>query len=189
MINDMISMRVVINGLAITAGSSLHFFAINGRTAPISFAKINVMQSESEIVRAVMNVAPAVFNSKPSINIILPKQMTPKLNPIIIPTQSSFQMTFGVSLNSTSFRAIPRIIVALACPPAFPPVPIIIGIQEVKIIPYIPFDKRASFLLITSPVKVALKSKKISQGIRFNQSVNGFVFKYGFSLEQHRQFL
>ena len=44
MINDRISIIVVMNGLAITAGSSLHFLAINGRIAPINFAKINVTQ-------------------------------------------------------------------------------------------------------------------------------------------------
>jgi DNA (cytosine-5)-methyltransferase 1 len=42
---------VVINGLAITAGSSLHFFASKGRIQPISFASIIVKNNTAETIQ------------------------------------------------------------------------------------------------------------------------------------------
>ena len=43
---------VVINGLAITAGSSRHFFAINGSDAPTNLASKMVTNIEREIIKA-----------------------------------------------------------------------------------------------------------------------------------------
>ena len=57
---------------------------------------------------------PAVPSNIPSISMIFAKQVNPRVNPIIKPTRSSFHNTRGVSLNSISSRAMPRIIVAEA---------------------------------------------------------------------------
>lgn len=42
------SISVVMNGFATTAGSSLHFFASSGKNAPMSFARHMVAKSASE---------------------------------------------------------------------------------------------------------------------------------------------
>lgn len=47
-INDKESTIVVMNGAAITAGSSLHFFAINGNKQPEIFAIITVAKRAIE---------------------------------------------------------------------------------------------------------------------------------------------
>ena len=47
-INDKESTIVVMNGAAITAGSSLHFFAINGSKHPVILAITTVTNNASE---------------------------------------------------------------------------------------------------------------------------------------------
>ena len=60
-INDTASTIVVINGLAITAGSNFNFFAIKGRVHPIILAII-IVQSN------VMHTTVVILNGIPSIN-------------------------------------------------------------------------------------------------------------------------
>lgn len=53
MSNDKTSTMVVINGLATTAGSSLHFLAINGNIQPTNFAITIVINKTAEIIKAI----------------------------------------------------------------------------------------------------------------------------------------
>lgn len=54
--SDKISMIVVMNGLATTAGSSLSFFARSGKQQPMSFEIVIVIKSESEMTSDIIKV-------------------------------------------------------------------------------------------------------------------------------------
>ena len=124
--NDMASTIVVINGLAITAGSNPSFFANIGRVHPINLAiiitTINVIHTTSDIVTPTL-----------SINISFKKLASARVMLINKDALNSFQITLKISLNSISFKERPLIIVTDACPPAFPAESISIGINDVKI--------------------------------------------------------
>ena len=96
---DNISKIVVINGLAITAGSSLHFFAINGSEAPTILASTIIIKVAKDTTSADFKSTPSILNSKPSINRILPKQTNAKDKPKRSETLISFQSTLKKLLN------------------------------------------------------------------------------------------
>ena len=124
---------MVIKGDATTAGSKWHFCANKGSIAPISFAIITVAKRDKQTISA--TISPPSNEAKSSMVINFTKQATDKIAPNNNDTLASFQTTFQKSLNLTSFKAIPRIIIADACEPALPPVPISIGMQDVKMMP------------------------------------------------------
>ena len=125
-INDIASTIVVINGLAITAGSNPNFLANIGREQPTILAIDTVNTNVKHTTNATLVVTL-------SININLTKLAAAKVIPIINETLNSFHITFNKSVNSISLRDKLRIIVTLACPQALPPVSISIGINDVNI--------------------------------------------------------
>ena len=113
------------NGLAITAGSKPIFLASIGREHPIILAIITVTTSVKHTTNATLVVTLSIRSS-------LAKFAIASVSPARTATLISFHMTFNVSLYSISFNERPRIIVTDDCPPAFPPVSISIGMNEVK---------------------------------------------------------
>ena len=101
------STRVVMNGLTITAGSNPAFFASNGKEHPISFA-INTVQTNVKFTTKF------ICQSTWSIIISLKKFAIASVIPHNRATRISFQITLRMSLNSTSYSEIPRIMVTLA---------------------------------------------------------------------------
>ena len=109
---DKISRMVVINGLAITAGSRWHFLAIKGKDAPTIFAIIMVINIDRDTISADFISTPSTPNTRPSNKSNLPKHTTARDNPKIIDTLNSFQITLKKSLKHISLTAIPLITVA-----------------------------------------------------------------------------
>lgn len=95
MIKLQASTNVVINGLTITAGSKPAFFASRGKEQPISFAIVIVHTKVKLTTRFIASVTL-------SINISLKKLAMARVIPQRIATRISFQITFKMSLNSTS---------------------------------------------------------------------------------------
>ena len=122
---DTISTIVVTNGLDITAGSSLSFFAITGSIHPTSFAQTIVMSSVRQTARAIGTVLP-------SINTNFKKLQTDNVMPHNKDTRNSFHKMIGRSRKETSPKEIPRITVTDAWLPALPAVFISIGINAAK---------------------------------------------------------
>ena len=91
------STMVVINGLAITAGSNQIFFAISGSEQPTTFAIKTVTDNEMQTVAAIKTVTLSKI-------IILTKLQTAKTMPHITATRTSFQISFNISENSISFK-------------------------------------------------------------------------------------
>ena len=102
--NDSASTIVVINGLAITAGSNPTFFAKSGSIHPTIFARITV----NIMVRA---TTIAIIGVPPSIKITFSYVAIASTTPQIIATRNSFQIILNMSLNSISSRESPRITV------------------------------------------------------------------------------
>src|SRR5574344_152707 len=98
---------VVINGLAITAGSNFSFLANKGNVEPITLANITV-------ITKVKQTTPAIFMLTPSINNILAKLASANVTPHKTATLISFHTIFNKSLSSISFKYNLRIIVTLA---------------------------------------------------------------------------
>ena len=105
--NDIASTNVVINGLAITAGSKPNFLASIGREQPIILATTTVNTRVIQTTNATLVVTPSITNN-------LTKLAIARVAPITNETLISFQITLNISLNSISFNESPRIIVTLA---------------------------------------------------------------------------
>ena len=93
-------------------------------------------------------------------------------------TRSSFQTTRSASRTPISPRERPRMIVTDACPPAFPPVSMIIGMNAVST------TQAASALSYADrifEVNVADTINSSSHGIRDAHDRKMPVFRYGFS--------
>ena len=103
--SDTASTIVVINGLAITAGSNPSFLAIIGREQPITLATHTVRTKVEQTTSATLVVTPSISNS-------FAKLAIARVRPIKNDTLISFQITLKISLNSISFNDSPRIIVA-----------------------------------------------------------------------------
>ena len=86
----MASTIVVINGLAITAGSSLIFFASKGNMHPMNFARIIVKNNTAETTPAISN---DIGLYRLSSNIIFKKHTTETANPKKKDALNSFQTT------------------------------------------------------------------------------------------------
>ena len=112
---------VVINGLAITAGSNPRRFAPTGSMQPISIAMSTALISVRQMVRATGIARRSKTRS-------FTKLAAASVSPQKIATLTSFQMTPGTSEYSISPSESPRMTVTDACPPAFQPVSISIGI-------------------------------------------------------------
>ena len=91
------STNVVINGLAITAGSNPIFLASIGKVHPITFATIIAINS-------VEQTTIPTKTSTLSINISFKKFAITNVNPQSTATLTSFQITFKISENSISFK-------------------------------------------------------------------------------------
>ena len=102
--SDRASTIVVINGLAITAGSKPIFLASIGSVQPTNFASIIVNISVKQTVRATSTVTLSII-------IIFMKLAVASVRPQSIDTRNSFQITLKISLNSMSPSESPRIIV------------------------------------------------------------------------------
>ena len=109
------STMVVMNGLAITAGSTPILFAIIGRVAPTNFATITASSNVRHTTKA--TVTPTRSKTRSFTKLHIPN-VTPHRSAVRI----SFQITRYQSLNRISSSESPRMIMALAWPPAFPPV-------------------------------------------------------------------
>ena len=96
-INDTASTIVVINGLAITAGSKPIFLAIIGREHPIILAIHTVNTSVIQTTNATEVPTPSIYNS-------FKKLAAARVIPISRATLTSFHITFNMSENSISFN-------------------------------------------------------------------------------------
>ena len=139
-----------------------------------------VASMERQITKAIHQPFSTAY--KPSTSSTLKKLALAKMTPSKRATRSSFHTTFQKSLNFTSPKASPRIIIADACEPALPPVPISIGVQAVKTMPYTAPLNTLSLDDITSPDSVDDINSINSQGRRFKQMRHALVFKYGLSV-------
>ena len=114
----------MINGDAIIAGSNFNFLASIGRAHPNVFANTTVPIS-------VNPKTIASFISWYWIITLIPLNIAN-----IIPTKNatliSFHIAFSISFYPISSITISRIINVELCEPQFPPVPIIIGINETR---------------------------------------------------------
>ena len=88
-INDTASTIVVMNGLAITAGSKPIFFASIGREHPIILATHTVNTSVIQTTNATVVVTPSIYNS-------FKKLATANVIPIKNDTLSSLNITFKI---------------------------------------------------------------------------------------------
>ena len=123
---------VVINGLAMTAGSKPIFLASRGKVQPMSFAITTVTHIVRLTTKATTTVTDSFPNRRPSTSIIFAKQAAERAMPHMKAVASSLRITLPMSLNSTSPRERARMTVTEDWEPEFPPVSMSIGIKAVS---------------------------------------------------------
>ena len=128
-----VSTIVVIKGEAITAGSSLIFFASMGRIVPIIFANTTAEHAVTDTINAIRRFSCTPNWHLKSITIVLIKQTIPRPIAHKSETRNSFQITLKKSLFPISSSDIARIIATDDWLPALPPVFISMGKNAVKI--------------------------------------------------------
>ena len=130
--SDIASTIVVMNGLAMTAGSKPSRFASIGSVQPMTFATSTVAAIVRQTVTATITLISLLFISRRSISMILPKQAAASTAPHITAVRISFQSTLNRSANCSYPSDIARITVTEDWEPEFPPVSISIGMNEVR---------------------------------------------------------
>ena len=154
---------MVMNGLAMTAGSKPSFLATIGSVQPTTFATSTVtaiVAHTTKAVRAVMSVLPSRSRSK---TMIFAKHSAASATPHSTAVWISFHTTLGRSRSSSSPRDRARITVTDAWEPELPPVSISMGMKAVST------TWAASLLskpVIIMPVNVADTISSISHGMR-----------------------